>query len=465
MRHSARSSEYEEKCTGARRSHAIGSTVRSGGSREACARCSASDRPSSHPRASAKQCSRSEEDIGISRFQRGEHEQRTRRETEHFFRPRRRANGASPSMRKTPTRKHLALPSSSLRVPELMMAARFTVVRRAIILSGWLAALALLATPVRSQEPVVFGVIGDTGEVSKGLLNVVREMSDYHRERARFDFVLLLGDNIYRDGVGRGIHKVFEVPFAHLLAAGVEFYAVLGNHDIRRGTKLQVNYPGWNMNGRRFYSFSKGDRTRRVLRARFDGPRRRGERARRRREGQARPGARRPRAQGDAHRLGDAAARTYQRRARRGRRVRQGAGNREERTARLAAGRADTIEGAMEGGVPASLHLLGGNQARWARWSEIRVDPASAARAHLRRWPGRSCPCRPRSPLRPVDAATREPVQRAPRRVCDGWRERAPESRCRRRSQHIHGQGRGNDPLVPDRAGDPRCHPHRSDRR
>ena len=30
----------------ARRSHAIGSTVRSGGSREACARCSASDKPS-----------------------------------------------------------------------------------------------------------------------------------------------------------------------------------------------------------------------------------------------------------------------------------------------------------------------------------------------------------------------------------------------------------------------------------
>ncbi len=105
----------------------------------------------------------------------------------------------------------------------------------------------------------MFGVIGDTGEVSKGLLNVVREMGDYRRERARFDFVLLLGDNIYNDGVGRGIPTVFEVPFAHLLQAGVEFYAVLGNHDIRRGTELQINYPGWNMNGRRFYSFSKRD--------------------------------------------------------------------------------------------------------------------------------------------------------------------------------------------------------------
>ena len=58
---------------------------------------------------------------------------------------------------------------------------------------------------------------------------------------------------------GAAFRSVFEAPFADLLAAGVQFYAVLGNHDIRRGTELQVNYPGWNMNGRRFYSFSKGD--------------------------------------------------------------------------------------------------------------------------------------------------------------------------------------------------------------
>ncbi len=53
---------------------------------------------------------------------------------------------------------------------------------------------------------------------------------------------------------------MFEAPFADLLSAGVQFYAVLGNHDIRRGTDLQINYPGWNMAGRRFYAFSKGER-------------------------------------------------------------------------------------------------------------------------------------------------------------------------------------------------------------
>ncbi len=69
----------------------------------------------------------------------------------------------------------------------------------------------------------------------------------------------MLGDNIYTDGVGRGIQKTFEAPFADLLAAGVQFYAVLGNHDIRRGTELQIHYEAWNMKGRRFYAFSKGD--------------------------------------------------------------------------------------------------------------------------------------------------------------------------------------------------------------
>ncbi len=135
--------------------------------------------------------------------------------------------------------------------------------RGALLHSAALATLVLVLTPAttpgQAQEPVVFGVIGDSGEVTPGLRGVIREMLAYRRDRARFDFVLLLGDNIYRDGVGRGIQKVFEAPFAHLLAADVQFYAVLGNHDIRRGTELQINYAGWNMGGRRFYAFSKGE--------------------------------------------------------------------------------------------------------------------------------------------------------------------------------------------------------------
>jgi hypothetical protein len=127
------------------------------------------------------------------------------------------------------------------------------------LLVACLVGVTLLSAPAPGQSPLVFAAIGDTGEVTPGLLGVAREMGKYHRDRSKFDFVLLLGDNIYSDGVGRGIAKVFEAPFADLLAADVQFYAVLGNHDIRRGTGLQIQYPGWNMKGRRFYEFSKGD--------------------------------------------------------------------------------------------------------------------------------------------------------------------------------------------------------------
>ena len=67
-----------------------------------------------------------------------------------------------------------------------------TPLSRALRLTAGLAvlALALVATPGTAQEPIVFGVIGDSGEVSPGLRGVVREMAAYRRERANFDFVL-----------------------------------------------------------------------------------------------------------------------------------------------------------------------------------------------------------------------------------------------------------------------------------
>ena len=62
---------------------------------------------------------------------------------------------------------------------------------RALRLTAGLAvlALALVATPGTAQEPIVFGVIGDSGEVTPGLRGVVQEMGAYRRERAKFDFV------------------------------------------------------------------------------------------------------------------------------------------------------------------------------------------------------------------------------------------------------------------------------------
>jgi predicted phosphodiesterase len=118
----------------------------------------------------------------------------------------------------------------------------------------------VLATPaVSTQEPLTFAVIGDSGAPGRAQQQVASQMKNYYDNRHRFEFVLLLGDNIYPDGIGRGLKAHFEEPYAPLLGAGVKFYAALGNHDIRKGTETQINYDKFNMGGRRYYSFVKGD--------------------------------------------------------------------------------------------------------------------------------------------------------------------------------------------------------------
>jgi 3',5'-cyclic AMP phosphodiesterase CpdA len=47
----------------------------------------------------------------------------------------------------------------------------------------------------------------------------------------------------------------FELPYAALLKAGVRFQASLGNHD----RPENVDYPFFNMNGQRYYSFVRGN--------------------------------------------------------------------------------------------------------------------------------------------------------------------------------------------------------------
>lgn len=105
---------------------------------------------------------------------------------------------------------------------------------------------------------VVFAVIGDGGTGDEAQYAVARRMAA-ERERTPFDFVLMLGDNIYETGDPKYIGPRFEQPYRELLAAGVKFYAVLGNHDIVKGLEFQTRYPNFNMGGSRYYSFSRGD--------------------------------------------------------------------------------------------------------------------------------------------------------------------------------------------------------------
>lgn len=126
-------------------------------------------------------------------------------------------------------------------------------------------ALLLLALPIiaaaqnenSAKSPVIFAVMGDTGTGDEAQLSVARQMVR-QREKTPFEFVIMLGDNIYEKGEEKYIKSHFEEPYKELLEAGVKFYASLGNHDIIRGLEFQTNYPNFNMGGRRYYNFVKG---------------------------------------------------------------------------------------------------------------------------------------------------------------------------------------------------------------
>jgi len=129
----------------------------------------------------------------------------------------------------------------------------------------WLVlALLLLASPMiataqngnNAKSTITFAVVGDTGTGDEAQLAVARQMIK-QREKTPFEFVIMLGDNIYEKGEEKYIKSHFEEPYKDLLAAGVKFYASLGNHDIVRGVEFQTNYPNFNMGGRRYYNFAK----------------------------------------------------------------------------------------------------------------------------------------------------------------------------------------------------------------
>lgn len=70
-----------------------------------------------------------------------------------------------------------------------------------------------------------------------------------------FDNVIMMGDNMYGGESPRDFERKFEHPYASLLQMGVKFYASLGNHD----DSAQRFYKGFNMGGKRYYSFKPRD--------------------------------------------------------------------------------------------------------------------------------------------------------------------------------------------------------------
>jgi predicted phosphodiesterase len=105
-----------------------------------------------------------------------------------------------------------------------------------------------------AKDSTRFAVLGDTGTGDKPQYEIGRRLDEYHR-RASFTFTIMVGDNIYGSERPQDFQKKFEMPYKPLLDAGVTFYAALGNHD----DPNQRFYKPFNMNGERFYTFTKGN--------------------------------------------------------------------------------------------------------------------------------------------------------------------------------------------------------------
>ena len=86
-----------------------------------------------------------------------------------------------------------------------------------------------LTLPNRADS-VKFAAMGDNGTGDPEEYDVASQMNDWHK-KFRFDFVLMLGDNMYGSQRAEDFVQKFERPYKPLLDTGVKFYACLGNHE------------------------------------------------------------------------------------------------------------------------------------------------------------------------------------------------------------------------------------------
>jgi 3',5'-cyclic AMP phosphodiesterase CpdA len=120
-------------------------------------------------------------------------------------------------------------------------------------LSLGVAGAADLQLPLKPKS-VRFAVIGDNGTGEKPQYEVAGQMVNYHQQFP-FDFVTMLGDNMYGGESPEDFKRKFEDPYKALLDGGVKFYASLGNHD----NANQRFYKPFNMGEKRYYNFKNGN--------------------------------------------------------------------------------------------------------------------------------------------------------------------------------------------------------------
>ena len=99
-------------------------------------------------------------------------------------------------------------------------------------------------------DSIKFAAIGDAGRGDKAQYDVSAQMQAF-RKTFKYDFVVMLGDNVYDGGTPEDYRRKFELPYKPLLDDGVKFYATIGNHD----SVNQPFYEPFHMGGKRYYTF------------------------------------------------------------------------------------------------------------------------------------------------------------------------------------------------------------------
>lgn len=120
--------------------------------------------------------------------------------------------------------------------------------------------LGSLVTHGRAVRVLAFG---DFGSGSTAQRELASDMLAYHRKNP-FDLGITVGDNFYPSGLSSPVHRRWQSQWEDLYTPlGIEFYAILGNHDTRDSASpfAQVlrtkRSPSWRMPAP-YYTFSAG---------------------------------------------------------------------------------------------------------------------------------------------------------------------------------------------------------------
>jgi 3',5'-cyclic AMP phosphodiesterase CpdA len=107
--------------------------------------------------------------------------------------------------------------------------------------------------PLKANS-VRFAAIGDMGTGEAPQYAVAERMVTV-RQQFPYEFVIMLGDNLYGGSKPKDYETKFELPYKPLLDSGVKFYASLGNHD----NPNERFYKLFNMNGQNYFTIKKGN--------------------------------------------------------------------------------------------------------------------------------------------------------------------------------------------------------------